>query len=79
MQKNELIPLSSVPAGKTIKMVSVDAGQGLKSRLPAMGLLTNVNFKVIDNQHPGPFVLSLKGSKIALGRGMAAKIMVKEI
>jgi len=79
METNRSIPLSGVSTGKTVKIVSVEAGHGLKNRLAAMGLLANVTFKVIDNQHPGPFVLVVKGSKVALGRGMAGKIMVAEV
>jgi ferrous iron transport protein A len=42
-----------------------------------MGLLAGVEFKVINNGHPGPLVIDLKGSRIILGRGMAGKIIVK--
>jgi Fe2+ transport system protein FeoA len=35
-----------------------------------------VEITVVNNSHPGPFVISVKGSKMMLGRGMADKIMV---
>jgi Fe2+ transport system protein FeoA len=38
--------------------------------------LANVEITVINNGHPGPFVVSVKGSRMMLGRGMADKIMV---
>jgi Fe2+ transport system protein FeoA len=41
-----------------------------------MGLLPNVEITVVNNTHPGPFVISVKDSKMMLGRGMAHKIMV---
>jgi len=59
-----------------VKLVAIDAGQGLRSRLLAMGLVPNVRITVVSNNHPGPFVLSVKGTKMVLGRGMAHKIMV---
>ena len=65
-----------VAAGQTVKVVKVDAGRGLNSRLAAMGLVPNTQITVISNGHPGPFVLSVKESKVMLGRGMAHKIMV---
>ena len=68
--------LSEIPAGQTVKFVKVDAGQGLNSRLASMGLVPNVEIKVINNSHPGPFVINVKNSRIALGRGMANKIKV---
>ena len=76
MDKQSLRPLSMVKAGETVKLFRINAGQGLNSRLASMGLVTNVKIKVVSNCHPGPFVVSVKNSKIVLGRGMAHKIMV---
>ncbi len=76
MVEKHLKPLSSVKAGETVKLVSIDAGQGLNSRLASMGLVPNVELTVVNNRHPGPFVISVKDSKMMLGRGIAHKIMV---
>jgi len=65
-----------VAAGQTVRVVKIDAGRGLNSRLAAMGLVPNTQITVVSNGHPGPFVLSVKESKVMLGRGMAHKIMV---
>ena len=79
MEKSTLKPLSQVAEGKTVVLVRVDAGHGLNNRLAVMGLLPNTRFEVVNNHHPGPFVISLKGSRMVLGRGMANKIMVSEL
>ncbi|MEN6385739.1 MAG: FeoA domain-containing protein [Phycisphaerales bacterium] len=60
-----------------VRLLKIEAGQALKARLAAMGLLPGVQFKIINNNHPGPFVIDVKGSRIALGRGMAGKIIVR--
>jgi len=65
-----------VRAGETVKLAGIDAGRGLKGRLTAMGLIPNVEITVLTNDHPGPFMISVKDSKMMLGRGMAHKIMV---
>jgi len=65
-----------VKAGEKVRLVSINAGRGLNSRLASMGLLPNVEITVVNNSHPGPFVISVRGSKMMLGRGMAHKIMV---
>jgi len=70
------MPLSMVRAGEKARLVSVNAGQGLNSRLASMGLVPNVEITVVNNGHPGPFVVNVKGTKMMLGRGMAHKIMV---
>ncbi len=76
MEQKQTRLLSAVRAGETVKIVSVQAGRGLNSRLASMGLMSKVQITVVNNSHPGPFVISVKGSKMMLGRGMAHKIMV---
>lgn len=69
-------PLSIVRRGERVRLVSIEAGRGLHNRLIAMGLVPNIEITVVNNSHPGPFVISAKGSRMMLGRGMAQKIMV---
>ena len=69
-------PLSKVESGKKVKLVRIDAGRGLNSRLASMGLVPNVEITVVNNGHPGPFVINVKNCKMMLGKGMARKIMV---
>ena len=76
MEQKQVIYLSTIKAGQKVKLAGVEAGRGLNSRLAAMGILPNVELTVVSNGHPGPFVISVKGSRIMLGRGMADKIMV---
>lgn len=76
MRENRPRPLSTVEAGQAVRIVSIEAGRGLNSRLASMGLVPNVEIKVVNNHHPGPFVISVKESRMMLGRGMAQKIMV---
>lgn len=76
MGDKQLKPLSTVKAGEKVRLVSVNAGPGLKSRLTAMGLLPDVEITVISHGRPGPFVISVKDSKVMLGKGMADKIII---
>ncbi len=77
MDQEYIRPLSMVGAGETVKVVKVNAGRGLNSRLAAMGLVANTEITVVSNSHTGPFVVTVKQSKVMLGKGMAHKIMVK--
>ena len=76
MENKQLKPLSRVRAGETVKLASINASQSLNSRLASMGLVPNVEITVVSNGHPGPFVISVKDSKMMLGRGMVHKIMI---
>jgi len=76
MENRQLRPLSMVRAGETVKLAAIKAGRGLNNRLASMGLVPNVEITVVRNRHPGPFVVSVKDSKMMLGWGIAHKIMV---
>jgi ferrous iron transport protein A len=76
MQDKQLRPLSTVTEGETVKLAKISAGRGLNNRLASMGLLPNVEITVVKNDRRGPSVISVKDSKIMLGRGLARKIMV---
>ena len=70
-------PLSAVKTGGKARLVRVDAGRGLNNRLASMGFVPDVEISVVSNGHPGPFVVVIKDVKMALGRGVAHKILVK--
>jgi len=72
-----MIPLNTVAAGKQVKVVSIGAGFGLQRRLADMGLTPGLKVKVIGSQRPGSVVLDVRGSRLALGRGISNKIMVE--
>jgi len=76
MEQKYTQPLSTVQSGASVKLASIAAGRGLNSRLASMGLVPNTVITVVNNGHPGPFIISVKGSRMMLGRGMAQKIMV---
>lgn len=75
---NSLMPLAMVRPGEQVILVAVNAGWGLARRLADMGLYPGVNLRVIWG-HPGPLVVQVGSSRLALGHGMAQKIMVKVV
>ena len=70
------VELSTINAGETVVFKDVTVGNELRTRLFAMGMVTNAEITVVSNSPRGPFVVNVKGSKIALGRKMAEKILV---
>ncbi len=69
--------LSHVRTGERVRIVRIRAEcRGLANRLASMGLTVNVEITVVNNGHPGPFVVGVRESRVALGRGMADMIMV---
>ena len=74
--KEKHMPLSVVPSGRLVRLISIDSGRDLQGRLAAMGLVPGAEVEVLRNTRHGPFLLSIKGSRIMIGRGMANKIHV---
>jgi ferrous iron transport protein A len=77
MKAKDMTPLSEIASGRKVRLALVDAGLAAGRRLMAMGMLPDVELEVIKNGHPGPFIIRVRGTRIALGRGVAHRIMVK--
>jgi ferrous iron transport protein A len=69
--------LARVAAGETVIVVGVRAGWGMQRRLADLGLTPGLEVKMINSGRPGPVVLEVRGSRLALGQGVAAKIIVR--
>ncbi len=70
--------LSGVPAGSKAKVISITAGKGKVRRLMEMGILPGEILEVISNS-VGPVIVRVRGSMVAIGRGMASNILVEVI
>ncbi len=70
--------LINASKGSKVKVVDVVAGTGLKNRLMQMGLTPGTVVEVVENSR-GPIIVSVKGVTLALGRGMASKIVVEDM
>jgi len=44
-----------------------------------MGLTPGVQIRVMSGQRAGPVLIDLRDSRLGLGRGVAQKILVKEV
>ncbi|GAB6163663.1 FeoA family protein [Desulfothermus naphthae] len=75
---NGLIPLSIADKNKEVTVVAINAGRGLQSRLFSLGLIPGVTIKVLSNSRPGPLLISIKDTRLVLGRGAAQKIIVSD-
>ena len=70
------MPLTNIKEGVKAKLQSIHGGRQLRTRLAALGLLPGTEIEVIQNSGKGPFVVSVKGSRIVIGRGMASRVEV---
>ena len=69
--------LARVASGDRVIVLALRAGWGLQRRLVDLGLTPGVEVKVISRGRPGQVVLDVRGSRLALGHGVASKIIVR--
>lgn len=68
--------LLSAKPGDTGKIRLIDAGKCATRRLCEIGLNIGTPVKIVKNDI-GPVIVSIAGNKIALGRGLAAKVNIE--
>ncbi|MTI67690.1 MAG: ferrous iron transport protein A [Firmicutes bacterium] len=73
------MPLAMTKSGDNVVLKDISWGHRLKKRLQDMGLTPGVEIKVVSGNNRGAVIVSLRGSKLVLGRGMAQKILVESI
>ncbi|MEA1936318.1 MAG: FeoA family protein [Thermodesulfobacteriota bacterium] len=70
--------LTMVSPGKRVKVVSLSGGRGMQERLISMGLGPGSEIEVMRRGAPGPFIVAVGETRLAVGAGMAQKIMVSD-
>ncbi len=75
--QSDLIPLSLAPEGEQLDIVELTGGSGARMRLMSMGMRIGDRIDIISNSGSGQIVVALDCHRMVLGRGLAAKIMVK--
>ncbi|NMC11004.1 MAG: ferrous iron transport protein A [Methanothrix sp.] len=73
------LPLAFLPEGAEGIVLEVRGGQGVTRHLEDMGFASPARVKVLKSCPPGAMLVMVKDSRIALGRGMAMKILVRSI
>ncbi|RME87889.1 MAG: ferrous iron transport protein A [Anaerolineae bacterium] len=70
--------LSEVTQGTWVRVVGFEGGQGLRARLTQHGIYPGDRLRVL-RVAPlgGPFLVEANGREVALGQGVAAKVLVE--
>ena len=69
--------LAGMPPGTRAHVASLYGGRELQRRLMEMGLVPGSLVEVVSNNNRGPVIIRVRGVIIALGRGMASRIIVE--
>lgn len=73
-----MVKLTDVREGQTVVVCDFAAGQGLEGKLQRYGLFRGDRLRLVRSAPlRGPLLVELEGRELALGRGMAEKILVE--
>jgi ferrous iron transport protein A len=72
------VPLATLPPGAKARIVAVAGGHGAIRRAMEAGLAPGTIVEVVDSLR-GPIVLRVRGTIVAIGRGLAQKILVEPL
>ena len=75
-QRAPLLPLATAKAGEWVEVKEIATGAGGRSRLASMGLRIGDRLEIISNDGHGRLILGHDCSRLAMGRGIAQKILV---
>ncbi len=70
--------LDMAAKGRFYTMLGLEGGQRFREKIYSMGLNPGAKFKIIQNSGSGPIELEVRQTKLAIGRGMASRIKIRE-
>jgi len=73
-RREPVIPLSMAVPGEELVLREIRGGERFNLRLAEMGLTEGTPLQVVTNS--GQVIISVRNSRVAIGRGMASKILV---
>ena len=72
------MPLALAAPGERLRVEELTGGQEAKRQLEELGLNLGAEVEVI-SANGGPMVLAVKGTRLAMGRGAAQKVLVRQL
>jgi ferrous iron transport protein A len=75
--KASRISLSEVASGEAATVLDFLDGRMVNNRLASLGFTPGVTVDMAQNYGRGPLIVKVRGTRVALGRGEAAKIIVE--
>lgn len=71
-----MVPLSKLDAGEVGVVRELRGGRGVVGRLAVLGFTPDAEVMMVQNFGRGPLIVTVRDTRIALGRGEAGKIRV---
>jgi len=71
------MPLTMARPGERMTLVALRGGQRMRKRLADLGLTASTSLHIVQGSGHGPLIVAVRGTRLAIGRGMAHHILVK--
>jgi len=71
-------PLSEIPAGVFVRLVSIDGNRQLTRRLLSLGITLGVEVEILQHRGHG-VVIGRNGNRVALGKTIVDKLQAEKI
>jgi ferrous iron transport protein A len=72
-----MMALDSVGLRKQVRVIAIDGGHGVRAHLNTLGIHIGDWLTVVERApFRGPVLVEVNGTRVALGRGIAAKLRV---
>ncbi|MBP8997167.1 MAG: FeoA family protein [Anaerolineaceae bacterium] len=75
----QVLRLSDLDVEEKGVVLSLQNGRAVNNRLVSLGFTPGVMVEMIQNYGRGPLMVTVRGTRVALGRGEASKIMVDRL
>jgi len=75
--KSEYLPLAFLMPGEKGEIIEIRGGRRLIKRLHEMGFVPSAFIEVLVSHETGPLLVGINGTRIAIGRGIGMKIIVR--
>ncbi|OGS44913.1 MAG: hypothetical protein A2539_04355 [Elusimicrobia bacterium RIFOXYD2_FULL_34_15] len=73
-----IISLPNLAENKTAKVIKIEGGHGIQKKLETLGIRNDVKIKKMSSSaYSGPIIVNVGQTKIAIGKGIANKIIVE--
>ncbi|MGC8855225.1 MAG: FeoA family protein [Anaerolineae bacterium] len=79
MQRSNAIPLAEMGTGEWGTVRRLNGGRAVLNRLVSLGVTPGARVNMTQNYGRGPLIITVRGTRLALGRGEAEKILVERI
>jgi ferrous iron transport protein A len=74
-----LTTLDQIYENRIVKVIGIQGGLGVRQRLNQMGIHPGDTITIVRHGAlGGPILIEVQGSQVALGRGVASKLIVEE-